>query len=421
MYSKNKYIQGFSLPATLVIMLIVVGLIFSVYFSFFFWNKFAIRNLQREQLSLDCYSAAQEILANGFSQQTIESLGETNQVTITKKKWGLFNTYTICAKGIHDSVSSMFITASKCENLFEPALTISKENFRGSLTGNNYINGDIKVTRNRFSWGQIGKVRTVKKEYLIGQIVIDKNIKPKLINNLVIEGIKNDILLGDKLKFSGKQYLSELKSSAGFEKQKLRKFELNSELVIDESFDANYSKIFCKGDVVVKEGSKIENALIFTPGKINVEDNCILINSQLFSETEIKIKKSIANYPSILCLYIDSADKSKIKAGIELENTTFNGSLLLVESDSLDISNQHSISIDKESIVQGLVYSEKYAGLEGKVYGTVYCRGLRNKIPPTIYINWLIDLLIDKSQMDDNFLFPAVFEGRTEIVDEIEL
>lgn len=73
-------------------------------------------------------------------------------------------------------------------------------------------------------------------------------------------------------------------------------------------------------------------------------------------------------------------------------------------------SNKTKIKIDDQSKVQGLVYSENNLELYGDVTGTIYTYNFWYYIEPTEYFNWLINVKVNRNELDSWFLLPTVFD-----------
>jgi hypothetical protein len=59
--------------------------------------------------------------------------------------------------------------------------------------------------------------------------------------------------------------------------------------------------------------------------------------------------------------------------------------------------------------VQGFIYCENNLELLGKLYGEAYTYNTYFYQEPTQYINWLVNMEIDRNKLDKWFCFPLGF------------
>jgi len=90
-----------------------------------------------------------------------------------------------------------------------------------------------------------------------------------------------------------------------------------------------------------------------------------------------------------------------------VQNSVVNGSLLMITSLPDTLQTGGNIIIDEQSKMQGIIYSANSVEIRGDVTGCVYTYVTRYYHEPTIYINWLVGLRINRPALDRQFILPV--------------
>lgn len=407
--------SGYSLPTVLVIVFLITTLLYGVLAGLFFQNILTVKSLNTAKSKLNCISEVNQYLSSprGFH-------------TVTNEKRGINLTLKAIGKNQRDSIAGHFIYGIKADSLFSNALTITRPNFRGAVTGNTKIIGNILLTRNRINKGNIYGVSPVSKNYLEGRIIEDKNLNANLFNDSIY------LSLFEKYKpgFGSRMDNMEIDLSTTTVLPE-RRYINNNLIISGKSFkesgvDGLYLHVggnvkFLKGTksdsfitiisdstIVIEGNCKIRNAVLISRDRIIVKPNSHFKNTELISAKEIFIKNSQFNYPSVLALYTEVEDSTKLENKISIEESVINGSIILSCSILGLPSNKSKIFIDDRSKIQGVIYSENNSELLGEIFGSVYTYNLLYTTKEKEYINWLVNLNIDRSKLDPDFLLPTI-------------
>jgi hypothetical protein len=434
MQINHKYQDGFTLPYLLVTFLLVTTLIYITMNFFYLYNKYEIRKYNKKKLDLACYSAVQRFISEdkvnitGIYKLKVDSVN----VLLTGSYKGLYYQITALAKYKQDSSCVTYLTAEKITFPFNNAVVISKPGLNATVAGNTKIIGNILGTTNKIAKGNITGIGQTNSNYLEGKINVAVNIFPKLFNdslfmNIITQTKKTwtskskvitENMIIDNNYFS--QYDSVLQyyvygnlsitGSLSNHNTGTKQIFVTGTAIIDNNVKSNKDlEIYCDSSVVINSNSSLENLIVYAKNKIQIKPGVVCKNVQFYSEKGIECEKTIMNYPSIMCLYVNPKDTSKQKSTITINSSHINGSIMLISSEIASAKNKSKILIDANSKIQGLIYSENNVDISSPVVGTVYTYGFYFYKKPTEYVNWFVDQKIDRNSLDNSFLLPLGF------------
>lgn len=434
--------KGYILPSVLLIGFLVISMLFSVFIIVSFNFQLDIKRYNKKKLDLACYSAVQKHLrysklniASGSYIADVDSL----PVLVTYGMKGLFYTIQAEAKKGQDSSKTVFSYNRLPNPEFENALIISKVDVIPSVAGETRITGNILSSSNRVNIGTIFGLKNTDANYLDGKVMASKEIKTKLFADTLVKNIFAFVPDGSFARVEGNRSLSpgELDTLQniiiegdvhinGLSNSRTNytnlKIKVGGKLFIKEGTELKREmEIYCDSAVEIGRNVKLENTMIVTRSGITVGQGSELQYVQLFTTKSIKSDQAYFKFPSVLCLYIETTNKKNYRNQMELKSTTLNGSALLVCDITGLSGNQSKIIIDEKSVVHGMIYSENYAEIHGEINGSVYVNSLWYYKEPTQYLNWMIDLNINRKKLDPEFLLPVGFsdEQKYKLVREV--
>jgi hypothetical protein len=362
-------------------------------------------------------------------------------VNINLQQIGLYMLVSASAKLNNDSSLYQCFLAENNNSYFKNAITISHPNSNITIAGVTYINGDILSASANITKGNIFGIRNSSENYLDGKIIKDVNIKTSIYKDSLIATIFNSY------DSSGDSSCIELKSlvvdnnflntySQG------QKFIVNGQLTIKDSLNSkNYKyysitacdkvyfyantcsnvKLIIKSDssITIDSGCKLENELLVSKSKIVVAGSH-LKNVQLFSADTLSVSNSYFQYPSVIVNYTARKDSLVPNKLLSLKNSVVNGAVMLIYPVTGVSGNKSKIEVDEKSKVQGVIYSANNVELAGKIFGSVYTYNIWYYKDPGEYINWLVDINVNREKLDKWFLLPLGFDANHdyEILDE---
>ncbi len=425
--------KGYILASTLMISLVVTSLMFSIFLVVFLNNYVTQKKIGKKKVDLANMSGLQQMISNpdelseGLTEFEIDSIEVLSNINLR----GLFYEIEVFTTKNGDSSRCQYLIANNTNDHLNNAFTISRPDFRGVVAGKTGIKGNMQTTNDRITFGSIPGITGGNNNYLQGDLLTNEDIPQKLVNEETFTSVFNlkEIDNSQVINVNGpinldRSYISELRSnvlnisgdlivsdtlltSASFEDLFV---SVSGSVLFEESTVSKINlSIVSDGRAEINTGCKVENILLSTTDTIKINPNSQFFNCQLYSKKSILIDNCLFEYPSTIGLYVDCSEESNFRNTIDLQSTVVNGTIMLVSSVTGLSGNKSKILIDKGSRIQGFVYSENNLELYGPVYGSLYTYNVLYHKKPTDYINWLVDLEIDRKKLDENFLIPVCF------------
>jgi hypothetical protein len=430
--------SGYILLYTLFISFLIISVILFTIVSIFFLNERTVREINKKKLELACFSCLQKHIS---TLRIPENKGiflnfDSKSVSLTCRIRGMFYEIKVKVKNRLDSSEVVYLMGNRIIPPFDNAVIISYPLLRVAVAGNTKINGNILAASDNFTYGNILGIESIRKEYVFGKIITSSKIKEKLFNESIYLINKNPgyefdykILPGDFILNSSS--LPTLDSS--------KNFIINGNLILEgilnhtQKFISNTYKV--KGKTIIRSGTQsqldlqvytdssatvnnnsiIENLNLYSQKEINIKANCKLTNTQLLAEKNISVFESELKYPSIAGIYVKTDLASNLKNEINILSSKVNGAIMLLSSATGINNNQSKIFIDGKSSVQGLIYSENYSEINGNITGILYTNQFRFYKGPTEYLNWLVNLNVNRNKLSHWFLLPIGFSEKPEL------
>lgn len=427
------YTSGYALPSVLLITLLVVTSIMGLLTVIFFYDGISMRMIEKKKLELAGYSALQMLLSDttgisaGNSMYNIDSISVTTNTRLKGFYWEV----TTTVRGINDSSKVNYLLGSPVENsrLFINAVILSRPNLRATVAGDTKITGNILATTKRIIKGNIFGEPPVEEDYLDGEIIVDTDIPVQLAQDSLFDKIYDNLANRDSayiefesfrldentiktinpfelIKLSANLQVSGKLNSAG-QNIPVNIFAEGKVIIHKDTYSDIDLSIIAGSEVIIGRNVHLENALIFSDLAITISADSYFKNVQLFSRNKIIIRGSRFDYPSLICLNIDASDSTKLNNSLEISSSVVNGAVLLMTSSSGLSNNKTKIKIDDKSKVQGVIYSENNLELLGEVYGSVYSYNFWFYKEPNEYINWLVNINVNRKDMSNWFLLPV--------------
>ncbi|MEZ0131020.1 hypothetical protein AB9T88_15125, partial [Flavobacterium sp. LBUM151] len=154
----------------------------------------------------------------------------------------------------------------------------------------------------------------------------------------------------------------------------------------------------------VKRNMVLEDVILIAP-KITFEEG-FKGTVQAFATKGIELEeKVVLNYPSVLCVYNESLNESKIKIKKECRIT---GAVVLFGNNDTQI-DKNTIEIDEEGLLFGDLYCSGKLMLKSNVFGSVYTNRFFLKTTASSYDNMISNIEINTSKRPDYFVSIPLF------------
>ena len=154
----------------------------------------------------------------------------------------------------------------------------------------------------------------------------------------------------------------------------------------------------------VKKNTVLEDIILIAP-KITFEEG-FKGTVQAFATKGIELEeKVVLNYPSIICVYNESTDESKIKIKKECQIT---GAIVLFGNTN-NLIDKNSIEIDEKGLLFGDLYCSGRLMLKSNVYGSVYTNRFFLKTASSSYENMISEIEINTDKRPAYFISIPLF------------
>lgn len=162
-----------------------------------------------------------------------------------------------------------------------------------------------------------------------------------------------------------------------------------------------------KDSIRVRKNVVLEDVILIAP-KITFEEG---FNGtvQAFATQGIELEQKVTlNYPSVICVYNNSANDSQIKIKKESHIT---GAIVLF-GNPLETIDKNSIEIEEKGLVFGTIYCSGKLLLKSNVYGSVYTNRFFHKTQSSTYDNTIADIEINALKLPPYFIDIPLFETK---------
>jgi hypothetical protein len=434
--------KGYALTYVLFINLLIFSSVLALMGILFFYNFRSLKVVLKTKLDLACYSAVQILLADttSASKPEITLICDSISVNIQQKQLGLFREIIASANTGKDSSAYECIIGCDLQLPFNNAVTITHPRTSVTIAGMTNINGNMELTSAGVTRGNIFGIRNSNDNYILGKVLVNENLQTKFFNDSLISNIFSDsylkkesfttlkttILDNDFFNKNSLQhnYIIEgdltLKDSLSIRSYNPYYFRVSGRTTFIKNCFSNLNiTIYSDSIAQIENNCRIGNAIVISKTGIYCEGSS-LKSTQLFSQDSILISNSYFSYPSVAANYVNTSDSAKLNSHITVVNSIFNGSIIQVNSIVGQINNKSKITIDKQSKIQGIIYSDNNVELLGTLLGSIYTYNFYYYKQPSEYINWLIDVNINRGKLDKWFLVPVGFKSKSryEIINE---
>lgn len=427
----SGYALSFIIIVSFLITTLLVGLLTIVYF----YNLQATKRVEKSKIDLACYSALQRILSGDIQYENRNDFTIDNiNIHTSYQMKGLFKEVTITGRTTNDSSEVKYLLGESVNYPFNYALIISKPDANTTIAGVTKITGNILSTRNAFEKGNIFGIRNSNENYLYGNINVDKNIRTKnYADSLILDciskqpgsnafSINNDYILDNKtlsildslqnIIINGNLTIQDSSGTIGEHLQNQKDISIfvhGYTTISPGTFLKQPIEIHSDSSVLLGNNVSMMNSVITSKSPITIGSICYFKGCQFLSLKTIHATESNFEYPSLLAVYVNTTESSAYKNEMDLDSSFFNGSLMLVCKQTGIPNNKSKIFVDSNSKVQGLIYSENFVDISGSVAGIVYAYSFWYYEEPSEYINWLVNVNLNRQKLNKWFLLPTGF------------
>lgn len=181
---------------------------------------------------------------------------------------------------------------------------------------------------------------------------------------------------------------------------------LSNPIVSNMIFKGNFI-LRSKDSIRIRKNVVLEDVILLAP-KITFEEG-FSGNVQAFATKGIELEeKVILNYPSIICVYNESVDASKIKIK---KGCKIKGGIVLF-GNQLALVDKNSIEFNEEGLLMGDIFCSGKLMLKSDVHGSVYTNRFYYKTESATYDNAISDVEINVNKRPSYFIAIPLFDTK---------
>lgn len=160
--------------------------------------------------------------------------------------------------------------------------------------------------------------------------------------------------------------------------------------------------------VVIDSSCHLDNVLIFAPAI--VVNDYFQGSVQLFATDSINIGKNCnLQYPSVIGLI--KKESKEFQPFIKVNSQTSFKGIIFTYGEVQD-RQQTYVSIDKDVLIEGQIYSEGFLEVKGTVWGNVSCNQFSLRTPSSVYSNHLLNATIDNSKLSPHYIGSSLITSK---------
>lgn len=335
----------------------------------------------------------------------IDLFGEqTDSVSLKGDFWGLFKMVSATSKFKQHRFNRSALVGWHTKKEERPTLFLTDRNRPLSLCGKTLIKGVAHLPK-----------AGVKRAYIEGQSFIGS----KLIDGAVNNSTKQLPPFNEKSIAVNKELFSltpktdsvilwdasvfNISLNRSFERSTLAILPAGNLRITDGATLSGNIRILCNNNLAVSANAQIEDVLVYAAG-VTVEAG-FHGNFQAFASDSIKVGAGcVLEYPSALCL-LNFADIQSLPFLSIGEETSVHGLVFSVANRPRGAV----LKVGKNANITGDVYVSGSVELKGDVYGHLFCQKFYLKTPSSVYENHLLNVVIDRSALSDEFVSSGLF------------
>ncbi|MCF8284522.1 MAG: hypothetical protein K9I48_06055 [Sphingobacteriales bacterium] len=408
-----KKIYASSIYFVLIISLIVFILLGSL-IGFVYYNKQYLITYVHEKKVFDNIRFAEELYLKDERFREQVALNSTfdlfftgnDSVSIETEKWGLYNHIKVEAWSLHARKSSDFLSASDMSrnDTMQAVLYLKDLQNLLALAGDTKIEGVVYLPE-----AGVKPIIMLGKPYQHKQLIfgkINKSTKDlpkvdsmffKYISQLFDTVYLKETYRKNNTKLVEGSIIKKLFSDSADLYISKAKINLNDILV------KGHIVIFSTEEIIVTSNARLSDVILIAP-IIRFEKN-FSGSVQAFAKDSLVVSKGAKLiYPSILCTYTTKENDSEI---LIKNGSMVNGTIIGLD-DTIEDKNV-KVTIEENTKIKGLIWSEGYLQLKSNVLGSVFTHKLLWNTNSTIYENHLLNINLNTINKAEKFLLPLIF------------
>lgn len=177
------------------------------------------------------------------------------------------------------------------------------------------------------------------------------------------------------------------------------------------------STIVASGDVILEDEVQVEDVVFYAKNNMLIMDQFRGSGQFIAGKTLILQNKTYLTYPSLVYLRGDEQEISgqgRMRYGTIrlLDQVKVDGLILYPPSKNVPPERDEGrIFLGEETLVRGGIYAARQTEAKGKIWGTLMTHQTYFYDTPTVYLNWVRDVNIDRTKRPPSYLLPIGFRS----------
>ena len=362
------------------------------------------RNLQ-SVIALALADTTSQIMSRRF-EYDLFGKGE-DSVSISKSPWGIYDIAVVKAWNRHEAKTKKLLYGATLPSYFDGSLYLVDHDNPLSVVGHSSLIGDAYLPKAGARIAYIDQ-RGFDGTTLVNGVTKNGGKTAPSLNNAIIQYLYS--LLRPK------QDTGVIRLIAPASKDTIFQSFQDSALSILTQGNTVLSNIVIYGQVIIRSDSLIEidstaileNCLLIAPG-IKIKTGFAGTIQAIASDSIIVEGNCILKYPSALVLL--KGKGQSIQNGIEImNNCTIEGAVFSIADTSDELKTK--VEIGDQSLINGIVYVQGYLSMHGTINGTVLTDYFIYRKSASVYLNHLVDAVINRKKMSAYYVGPNLFTGK---------
>ncbi len=408
----NKKVKGGALFIAILIS-IIVGILLCMFILLANYNQRSVTNLtQSSQLYYNLKSAFEIAQSDYFTDESnnkwIKNSTNDDSIKIKKTQWGAYILINAQTKNRHHALyqAGLYGTYMTADS----GLVVSDNSRPIGLSGNIVFKANCYLPKSG-----------IKPAYIEGQSYIGSAQNSGFIKSspVSISEINESVLKKIKEQKNVSVYtdssVTNLVTNTNHSFNKKTMLWQTPSVKLSNLNLKNNVKIICSGTIEVDNTCFFDNILIVC-SKIKFKQGfkgCVHV---LASDSIITEKKCEFQYPSSFTLLADDNNQTNLRSIILEEDCIFFGGIIAINNSASLNGAKVFVKLNAKSEVNGFVYSNNYAHIEGKLNATVITNALLLKTPSAVYENHILGCEIDPKKYAPTLAIPLLFKINSKLL-----
>jgi hypothetical protein len=404
----KKKLHGGALYIALIISM-VTGIILSIFILIGFYNqKQVLSQIGLNQLENNLHSAFSIAQSQFFLESENNkwmALGPDNDsIRIKRLRWGAYSLISTETKNAHHYLKKCGIYGTMATS--DTAILVCDQGRQVALSGKINFNGKCYFPKSGYKSVFI-EGQSFNTSSPINSLMHEApSLLPEIKDSFITE-IENSI---SKFNPNADSLISELSDFLN-NSFSAKTIVIQSENLQLQSHQLSGNiKIVCNNSVVIENSNSINNILVVA-SKIRIKKGFTGALHIIASDSIIIEEDCRLNYPSSLTV-LNKQNKDNGNKGILIAaKSIIYGSIICVNAKKTMEADppRMIIKLDSDCEIYGLIYSDGYAHLQGRIYGTAFCNKLFIKTGSAVYENHLMNCEIDPKKYAHCMIIPGIF------------